>query len=322
MKTPTQPRSNTETVIEDARHLATPPAVDLTDLTKSFGPVKAVDNISVTIPTGQVVALLGPNGAGKTTTLDMVLALAKPTSGQVLLFGSPPRSVVDQGRVTAVTQTGGIQNRMTVYEHVRLMADLFGYPKQRASAILEQTGLESLSKRRLGVCSGGERQKVKFAMSLVSDPDLLILDEPTSGMDVTARREFWSLVHQQAEQGRTIIFATHYLEEADQFSDRVIILVHGRVVADGSTEQIRQMVSGVTVSCRFDSAEAATTAADAIRGLADTVTVQGTQLTIATHRSDDVIATMIRGRSNPHDLRVKDQGIEEVFISLTESRRS
>lgn len=189
-------------------------AVDLTGLTKTFGEVRAVRGIDLAIVPGEVVAFLGPNGAGKTTTIDMILGLAEPTTGTVEVLGLSPQDAVRHGLVSAVMQTGGLLKDLTVRETIDYTASLFPLARPTAE-VLQMAGLTELGDRLVGKCSGGEQQRVRFAMALVCDPQLLMLDEPTTGMDVNARRAFWSSIHTEAAKGRTILFATHYLEEAE-----------------------------------------------------------------------------------------------------------
>jgi ABC-2 type transport system ATP-binding protein len=286
-------------------------------VTKDFGTVRAVRGIDLTIQPGEVVAFLGPNGAGKTTTLDMVLGLSGPTSGSVRIDGARPRQAVDAGRVAAVTQTGGLLNDISLRQHVRLIARLFGYGDQRVDEVLAQAGIAGLAKRRTQTCSGGEKQRLKFAMALVCNPDLIVLDEPTAGMDVQARRDFWSDIHQQARLGRTVVFATHYLEEADQYADRVVVLVRGRIVADGTTAEVRNLVSGRTVTADFDSPDQAQAAGQAVRGLATSVKLQGAQAIIRTKNSDDVVRQWLTTTA-AHNVLVSSESLEDAFLSLTD----
>ncbi|MDR3107864.1 MAG: ABC transporter ATP-binding protein [Bifidobacteriaceae bacterium] len=296
----------------------TPEPIVLRDVHKHFGDVRAVDGVDLTVGDGEVVAFLGPNGAGKTTTLDMILALSAPTSGSVQVFGQTPRRAVDLGWVTAVTQTGGLIPELSVWQHVRVMADLFGYSAERANEVMGLAKLEPLAKRKIKVCSGGERQRVKFAMALVSRPKLLILDEPTTGMDVNARRDFWAGVHDAASRGTTVMFATHYLEEADEFADRVVIVVGGKVVADGPTGEIRNLVAGRTVTCEFPNPQTARAAAGLVKDLTDSVNVQGQQLIIHSHDSDTVLERLVTQGAGARNILVLGQSIEDVFVALTE----
>src|SRR3954466_4451136 len=188
------------------------PAVALRGLTKRFGAVTAVDGLDLTVQPGEIVAFLGPNGAGKTSTVDMVLGLSRPDAGSVEVFGLPPRTAVAHGLVTAVMQTGGLLKDLTVGETVELTAALFAHTRPVAE-VLERAGLTEIANRRVGKCSGGQQQRLRFAMALLPEPELLILDEPTTGMDVEGRRDFWSAIRADAERGRTVLFATHYLEE-------------------------------------------------------------------------------------------------------------
>jgi ABC-2 type transport system ATP-binding protein len=291
-------------------------AIELRSVSQGFGNVRIIEGLILRINPGEVVGFLGPTGAGKTTTLDMVLGLSQPKSGTVSVYGMAPRAAVDAGRVAAVTQTGGLLGDITVGEHVRLIADLFGYPKSRADEIMETAGIAGLANRKTQACSGGEKQRLKFAMALVSNPDLIVLDEPTTGMDVNGRREFWADIHAQALRGRTVVFATHYLEEADEYADRIVVLVKGKVVADGTTAQIRAIAAGRRVTADFADHAAAERAAGLISRIAPKVTVQGPQLIVGATDSDSVVKAIFA--ANGHNVQVTSQGLEEAFIAITE----
>jgi ABC-2 type transport system ATP-binding protein len=230
------------------------PAIQAIGLTKHFRgeggeTVTAVDGIDLTIGSGEIVAFLGPNGAGKTTTVDMFLGLTSPTGGTVEVYGASPHRAVMQGRVSAVMQTGGLLQDFTVRETVRAIAALHGRP-DRVEVVIERAGLGPLANRLVKACSGGEQQRLKFALALVPDPDLVILDEPTTGMDVGARQQFWDTMRADAADGRTIVFATHYLAEADAFADRTVLMARGRIMADGPTNEVRAAYGGHTVTFR------------------------------------------------------------------------
>lgn len=229
----------------------TTPAIEARELTKQFRKgdevVRAVDGIDLTVEPGQIVAFLGPNGAGKTTALDMVLGLTKPDGGAVSVCGLTPRQAVLAGRVSAVLQTGGLLADLTVAETVRLVASTFDGARPVAE-VMERAGISGLAKRRVSKCSGGEQQRLRFALALLPDPQVLILDEPTAGMDVTARRDFWATMRADTAAGRTVVFATHYLEEANAFAERVVMIASGRIVADGTVREIRSRGAGRQVS--------------------------------------------------------------------------
>ena len=230
------------------------PAIQATRLRKHFRstdgtPVLAVDDIGLTVQPGEIVAFLGPNGAGKTTTVDMLLGLTRPDAGTVEVCGMEPGAAVRSGRVSAVMQTGGLLNDFTVEETVRAIAALHGRT-DRVEVVLERAHLTELAGRRVEACSGGEQQRLKFALALVPDPDLVILDEPTTGMDVGARQAFWETMRADAALGRTIVFATHYLAEADEFAERTVLMDHGRIVHDAATADVRAAYGGRTVTFR------------------------------------------------------------------------
>lgn len=233
-------------------------AVVASHLTQTFtshtGTVEAVKDISFTVTPGEVVALLGENGAGKSTLIDMLLGLTSPTAGSVEICGITPAQAVKGSHVAAVLQTGGLLKDLTVKDQVAMVAAT--YPTAPSvGAALEAAGIADIANRKIAKCSGGQQQKVKFAIALLSDPAILVLDEPTAGMDVNARAAFWESMHAQAARGKTILFATHYLEEAQDFADRIIMLSHGSLVADATTEEIRANAGVRTVSFHLDSPE-------------------------------------------------------------------
>ena len=278
----------------------TTPALEATGLTKRFrgaggATVTAVDGIDLTIGSGEIVAFLGPNGAGKTTTVDLFLGLTSPTSGTVEVYGAPPHRAVVEGRVSAVMQTGGLLPDFTVRETIRAVAALHGRP-DRVDVVVERAGLGPLADRLVQACSGGEQQRLKFALALVGDPDLVLLDEPTTGMDVGARQEFWDTMRADAAEGRTIVFATHYLAEADAFADRTVLMARGRIVADGPTAEVAAAYGTRTVS---------------FRPPADVVGPQGL---------DQLWLDEVRKAIAPlgvTDLEVAGAGLEAAFLALT-----
>ncbi|GGC58157.1 ABC transporter ATP-binding protein [Hoyosella rhizosphaerae] len=298
-----------------------PPAVEIRDLHKSFRQrggtqVHAVQGVDLTIQRGEVVALLGPNGAGKTTTLDLVLGFGQPDHGEVRVFGGSPRAAIEDGAVSAVLQTGGLLADLTVRETLKAVASLMPRPLP-LDEVLDRAGLTTIARHMVSKCSGGQQQRLKFGLALLADPELLILDEPTAGMDVRARREFWDTMHAEARQGRTIIFATHYLEEADTFANRVILMSRGKIVADGSTAEIRARTTGRTVV-----AEVAVQAVERVReavltldGVHD-VTVRGGRMTI-TCRDSDAVARYLLMHNLGNHLEITSANLEQAFVALT-----
>jgi ABC-2 type transport system ATP-binding protein len=287
-------------------------AIELHAVHKHFGRVHAVNGVDITIAPGEIVAILGPNGAGKTSTIDIILGLSEPTSGTVSVFGMQPRQAISKGLISAVMQTGGLLKDLTVSETVEYTASLFAR-RQSVPEVLSRAGISEIADRRVGKCSGGEQQRLRFAMALVSDPELLALDEPTTGMDVEGRRSFWAAIRKDAEQGRTVLFATHYLEEADAYADRIILLRHGLIVADGTAAQIKAMAAGRTVRATLPGATE-----DMLRGIpgAEAAEVRGE--TVLVHAADsDAVARYLLTSTEARDLEITARGIEEAFLALT-----
>jgi ABC-2 type transport system ATP-binding protein len=294
------------------------PAVSLSGVTKSFGDVKAVRGIDLELEQGEIVAFLGPNGAGKTTTIDMMLGLSRPTTGEVSVLGLTPRQAIARGLVSAVMQTGGLIKDLSVRETVRYTASLFADTRP-VDEVLENAGITSIADRKVGKCSGGEQQRLRFAMALLSDPALLLLDEPTTGMDVEGRRTFWSAIRRDAEQGRTVLFATHYLEEADQYADRIVLISKGKIVADGTGSEIRALTSGRTVRATLPDADDETAAKLAAIGGVDGVELRGD--TVLLHAKDsDAVARYLLTETDARDLEITSHGLEDAFLSLTGPR--
>jgi ABC-2 type transport system ATP-binding protein len=287
-------------------------AVDLRNLTKRFGSVTAVNDLSLQIDSGDIVAFLGPNGAGKTSTIDMLLGLSRPDAGSVRVYGSSPEDAVARGDVSAVMQNGGLLKDFTVAETVAYTASLYAHARP-VSEVLERAGISAIAERRVAKCSGGEQQRLRFAMALLSDPRLLVLDEPTTGMDVEGRREFWNSIREDAERGRTVMFATHYLDEADAYADRIVLIRQGAIVADGTTAEIKNLASGRVVRATLpDASEASLRALEGVTHVelrGDTVLVQCS--------NSDVVARHLLTTTAARDLEISSKNLEAAFVALT-----
>jgi ABC-2 type transport system ATP-binding protein len=288
------------------------PALELRDLRKSFGATQAVDGISLRVEPGEIVAFLGPNGAGKTTTIDMMLGLARPDSGSVAVFGGAPGEAIARGRVSAVMQSGGLLKDLSVAETVQLTAALYARTRP-VDEVLDRAGILAIAGRRVGKCSGGEQQRLRFALALLPEPDLLVLDEPTTGMDVEGRRDFWSAIRRDALRGRTVIFATHYLDEADAYADRIVLVRQGKVVADGSAAEIKNLASGRVVTATLPGASRADLVT--LDGV-DSVEVRGDRVILHTVDSD-AVARYLLTRTPAVDLEVSSHNLEDAFLTLT-----
>jgi len=288
-------------------------AVRLTGVTKTFGAVRAVDGIDLSISPGETVALLGPNGAGKSTAINMMLGLLEPTGGRIEGFGTSPRRAVMAGRIGAMLQEAGFVGNATVREMVDLARAV--YPKPLPTdEVLRIAGLADLAGRRLDKLSGGQSQRARFAFALAGNPDLLMLDEPTSAMDVASRQGFWAAMRAYAAGGKTILFATHYLEEADDFADRVIVVAHGRIIADGTGAQIKKVVGGRTVSFGLDGG--GTAELDRLPGV-NGVEVRGDRAFLRSDDSDATVRALITSGRPFAELEIAGAGLEEAFLALT-----
>jgi ABC-2 type transport system ATP-binding protein len=294
-----------------------PAGIEAYGLAKTFaavnGPVRAVEHVDVRIAPGETVALLGPNGAGKSTTIDMLLGLTRPDRGEVRLFGKPPAAAVAAGEVAAMLQSGGLLRDLTVRELVTMMASLYPAPLAVAEAI-ELAGLEGVATQRTEKLSGGEAQRVRFAIALVGDPRLIVLDEPTVGMDVEARRAFWATIRAAAARGKTVVFATHYLDEADSYADRVVVMAHGRIVADGPATEIKARVGRRTIKTTLPGADLASLAR--LPGVADAER-RGDAVVLACSDSDQAIRALLAAFDHARDIEIAGVGLEGAFLELT-----
>ncbi|MFE2412861.1 ABC transporter ATP-binding protein [Kitasatospora sp. NPDC059408] len=294
---------------------------------KSYGRVRAVDGLDLVLRPGETVALLGPNGAGKSTSLDLLLGLREPDQGTVSLFGTGPREAIAAGRVGAMLQSGGLMADVKVRELVKLACDV--HPRGRAVAqVLTDAGVTELAERRVDKLSGGQEQRVRFALAIAGDSDLIVLDEPTTGMDVTVRQAFWASMRAQADAGRTVLFATHYLEEADSIADRVLVLHRGRLIADGTSAEIKARAGARRVAFELHDADLAPDAGPfdggvlralpGVQSLDVTARVPGVRtVRIRTADADASVAGLYRAGLYPRGLEVTGLGLEQAFLTIT-----
>ncbi|MER5924831.1 ABC transporter ATP-binding protein [Streptomyces mirabilis] len=287
-------------------------AVSFTGAVKAFGAVRAVDGVDLEIGRGETVALLGRNGAGKSTTISLLLGLNEPDEGTVALFGGPPEAAVRAGRVGAMLQETRPVPRVTVRELVSFVAGRYPAPLPVADA-LELAGIGDLAGRRVDRLSGGQVQRVRFAVALAGNPDLIVLDEPTAALDVEARRAFWDSMRSYARRGHTVLFSTHYLEEADAHADRILVIDHGRLVADGTGEQLKRSVGGNLVS--FDLAGRGTEGLTLLPGVVS-VEVRGDRALLRTDDSDATVLALA-GLGAIRGLEVVPASLDDAFMVLT-----
>ncbi|MBO3748559.1 ABC transporter ATP-binding protein [Streptosporangiaceae bacterium NEAU-GS5] len=286
--------------------------MQLTHVTKRFGPVTAVDDLSLTLSPGQTVALLGPNGAGKSTAIGVLLGLIPPDAGTATIFGLSPERAVRAGRVGAMPQEGGLIPRVTVRELVAFVAGTYPDPLP-VPEILATAQITELAGRRLDKLSGGQAQRVRFAVAVAGDPDLLVLDEPTAALDVEARREFWDSMRGFAARGTTILFSTHYLEEADENADRIVVVNQGRVIADGSGADIKKTVALTTVTVTSPPG----VALPELPGVTS-VEVRGDRVHLRSVDSDATVLALAAAGA-VRDLEVTPANLEDAFLRLVRS---
>jgi ABC-2 type transport system ATP-binding protein len=292
--------------------------IRLASLSKSYGSVLAVDGIDLEIAPGETVALLGPNGAGKSTTIDMILGLAKPDSGSVQVFGMTPAEAIAQGAIGAMLQTGQLLRDLTVRELIDMMASLYPNP-MGVDEVLSVTGIEDIADRRTQKLSGGQTQRVRSAIALVSNPDLLILDEPTVAMDVEVRREFWTSMREFAARGKTVLFATHYLEEADAYADRIVLMARGRIVADGPATEIKATVGLRTIKATLPGVPISSlTSLDGVQS----AELRGESVVLHCKDSDAAIRALLTAFPSASDIEIAGAGLEEAFLLLTGDEKS
>ncbi|WP_188269899.1 MULTISPECIES: ABC transporter ATP-binding protein [unclassified Streptomyces] len=288
------------------------PAVDFRAATKTFGAVRAVDGLDLSVRRGETVALLGRNGAGKSTAINLLLGLDEADSGRVELFGGAPGTAVAAGRVGAMLQEGRPVPRVTVRELVSFVARTYPAPMPVADA-LALAGLTDLADRRADRLSGGQAQRVRFAVALVGNPELIVLDEPTAALDVEAREQFWASMRGYARRGNTVLFSTHYLEEADAHADRIVVVDSGRLLASGTSEELKRAAGGSLVS--FDLGGGPT---DWLSGLPGVTAyeVRGDRARLRTGDSDGTVRALAE-RDAIRALEVAPISLNDAFLTLT-----
>ena len=308
------------TAIAQIPHHPTPPQFSVArtrKLTKTYGSVTALRNIDFELRRGELLALLGPNGAGKTTLVRMLLGLAKPDSGSVTVFGADPRNEDLRYGVGAMLQVARVPETLKVREHIDLFSSYYPKPLPVAET-LRIAGLEALENRRFGELSGGQRQRVLFGISICGDPDLLFLDEPTVGLDVEARRLMWTQIRNLVARGKTILLTTHYLNEADALADRILVLRHGAIVAEGTPAEIKARTIGKQV--RFSSQ----LALDEVRAIPGVLTAiaDRQKFELQVQAAEPVVRELLNRDSWLSDLEVTSAGLEEAFLALTQNHNS
>jgi ABC-2 type transport system ATP-binding protein len=288
----------------------------LDGVTRRFGAQVAVDRLDLAIPRGGVYALLGPNGAGKTTTVALLLGLLRPHAGTIAVLGQRPGELAVRRAIGAMLQIGGVPATLKVREHIEQFSGYYQRPL-RLDRVVEIAGLEGLEERRFGTLSGGQKQRLLFALAVCGDPQLLFLDEPTVGLDVEMRRRMWRVVRSLADEGRTVVLTTHYLEEADALADRIGVLNAGRLVAEGTPAAIKARVGGRLVRCATALDDAALRELPGVREIRR----HGNRVEIAATAAEPLLRELLARDAAVSGLEVAGIGLDDAFLSLTSTSR-
>jgi ABC-2 type transport system ATP-binding protein len=291
---------------------AAAPVLELRGITKHYGTVQALRGVDLAVPRGEIVAILGPNGAGKTTAISILLGLRQPTTGTVRVLGGAPGDPAVRARVGAMLQESGVPGTLNVAELVDLFRGYYPAPRPRA-ALLAAAGLEDVADRRVRTLSGGQRQRLYVALGLAGDPEIVFLDEPTTGMDVESRRRFWDVIGALAADGRTVLFATHLLEEADALATRIVVIDRGRIVRDGTPAEIKARAGGSTIRLRADVEP------DVLAAWPGVLRVgrSGARLEIVAREPQEVLRRLFASGIVVDEISVEEHALETAFLDLT-----
>jgi ABC-2 type transport system ATP-binding protein len=284
----------------------------LHSVTKRYGPITALDNFSLELGAGEVVALLGPNGAGKTTAVRLLLGLIAPNMGSARVLGRDPRDAEARTRIGAMLQVARVPEMLRVREHIDLFRSYYPHPLP-AAEVLRIAKLDGIADQLFGKLSGGQKQRVLFGLALCGNPDLIFLDEPTVGMDIESRRGLWDQVRALSAAGKTILLTTHYLEEADMLANRIVVINKGKLLCEGTSAEIKNRVSGRKIRCitRLDL--------EFLQSLPSVSDVQQDReaVVITAEHPERVVREMLLRDETLHGLEVSSAGLEDAFLELT-----
>ena len=284
----------------------------LSAASKRYGKVLALDQVNLQVYAGEVLAVLGPNGAGKTTAISLLLGLLQADSGAAELFGMPPRQLAARRRIGAMLQTTAVPEALTAGELIGLFRSYYPNPRSVAECV-ELAGVGEMVGKRYGKLSGGQQRRVQFALALIGKPDILFLDEPTTGLDIEAREGLWKTIRQLVAEGCAIVLTTHYLEEAEALADRVVVLAHGRVVAEGSVAAIRARVSQRRIRCMTQLAPITIQCWPHVRSVAQ----DGEHIEVVTDCAESVVRKLLDADADLSELEIRRAGLAEAFVEIT-----
>lgn len=291
--------------------------IEMSLVSKRYGSVTALRSLDLRVKAGEIVGFLGPNGAGKSTAIGIMLGLCKPSKGTVRLLGLPPTSRSARTRVGVMLQESGVPDNLTVEEVIRLFQSYYPYTLPTAE-ILKRADLASKRTALVSALSGGQKQRLYFALAITGDPDVLFLDEPTVAMDVSARQQFWDQVKGFADLGKTVLFSTHYLEEADAIASRIIVIHQGQVMATGSPAEIKQLVAAKTL--RFNTSVPVETLCQYPD--VEHVERQNGEVMLLTNAAEAVLQKLFQDKIPVSHLTVTETDLESAFITLTKEAQA
>jgi ABC-2 type transport system ATP-binding protein len=294
---------------------STEPVAALAGVVKRRGATLALDAMDLVIAPGQCVALLGPNGAGKSTSVALLTGRLRPDRGDAFLFGGDPRALSGRLRMGVMLQEAGLPRTLSVREQVDLFRGYYRQPRGLAET-LALAGLEGLERRMCGALSGGQQRRVQFAMAIAGKPDLLVLDEPSTGLDIEARRGLWTAVRAEIDRGAAVLLTTHHLDEAEALADRIVVIDHGRVIADGSPKAIKARVAAVAIRCRTSLADRELAALPGVSGLRR----EGGRVTLLTASATDTLRPLLARDPDLDDLSVTSASLEDAVTRLVEDQ--
>lgn len=280
---------------------------------KTFGNIQALSDLNLILRSGELTALLGPNGAGKTTAISLLLGLAQPTTGTVEVLGGNPARDDIRARIGSMPQESALPLGLTVQEALELFASFYPVPLS-VSEVLSLADLTSLARRRAGQLSGGQKRRLAFALAIIGNPELLLIDEPTTGMDAQSRAAFWAAMEGLKAQGRTILLTTHYLEEAEKTADRVVIMNAGRILADDTPENLRSAMRGTRVSFRSELVQAEV---QRLPGASAVVVDAGGRAELQTETPEALVSALVQTGTSFSELEVTRATLEEAYLRLT-----
>ena len=283
---------------------------ELRGVSKHYGAVQALEDVDLAVHAGEVVALLGPNGAGKTTAVGLLLGLLRPTAGEARLFGENPQNAASRMRVGTMLQISGVPQTLKVKEHIDLFCSYYPQPLGVVET-LKTAGLGEVANRPYGKLSGGQQQRLHLALALCGNPDLIFLDEPTTGLDVGSRRALWETIRDFVQGGRTVVLTTHYLEEADALADRIVVIDHGRIIAEGTPSAVKAQTAGrkIRVVTKLSAAFV-----EALPGVTS-ARRDGAVFEILATEAESVVLELLQNDPSLSGLEVVSAGLEDAFFS-------